>query len=52
MGLSKRAQPQRTMDTKCTERIRREYKGRRSNYRRNGQETSQENEELDCTWKR
>ena len=29
-----------------------EYNGRRSNYRRNGQETSQENEELDSTWER
>ena len=28
MGLPKRAQPQRTMDTKRTERIRREYNER------------------------
>ena len=52
MGLPKRAQPQRTMDTKRTERIMREYNGRRSNHRGNGQETSQENEELDSTWER
>ena len=50
MGLPKRAQ--RTMDTKCTERIRREYNERHSNHRGNGQETSQENEELDSTWER
>ena len=41
MGLPKRAQTQRTMDKKRTERIKREYNGRRSNHRRNGQETSQ-----------
>ena len=37
MRLPKRAQPQRTMDTKRTERIRRVYNGRRSNHRGNGQ---------------
>ena len=47
MGLPKRAQLQCTMDTKCTERIRREYNGRHSNHRRNSQETGQANEELD-----
>ena len=49
MGLHKRAQTQRTMDTKLTARIRREYNGRH-NHRGNGQETSQENEEFDSTW--
>ena len=33
MGLPKGAQPQRTMDTKRTERIRQEYNGGRSNHR-------------------
>ena len=50
--VTQRAQPQRTIDTKRKERIRREYNGRRSNHKGNGQETSQENEELDSTWER